>query len=140
MPAAAPARGFTLIEVMVVVAIVAILAALAYPAYSNYVLRGKIRVAQADLAALGAHLENMRQRTLWYPEADAPASEVVSGWQSSSDDGDFAFHVDSSRTAYAATAIWQRGDKLQGCVLTLSSTPPARRVHERCQAAGRVDW
>ncbi|KAB2901957.1 MAG: prepilin-type N-terminal cleavage/methylation domain-containing protein [Dokdonella sp.] len=33
------ARGFTLIELMIVVAIVAILAAIAYPSYTNYVLR-----------------------------------------------------------------------------------------------------
>lgn len=32
-------RGFTLIELMIVVAIVAILAAIAYPSYTNYVLR-----------------------------------------------------------------------------------------------------
>lgn len=34
-------RGFTLIEVMVVVAIVAILAAIAYPSYSNYAFRAR---------------------------------------------------------------------------------------------------
>lgn len=32
-------RGFTLLELMIVVAIVAILAAIAYPSYQNYVLR-----------------------------------------------------------------------------------------------------
>lgn len=34
-------RGFTLIEVMVVVAIVAILAAIAYPSYSDYAFRAR---------------------------------------------------------------------------------------------------
>ena len=133
-------RGFTLIEITVVVAIIAILAAIAYPSYSNHLLRSKLRVAQTDLVALGAHLENLRQRTLWYPAADAEAATVVTGWQPASDADDITFHIKSDKTRYAATATWRRQDKLQGCVLTLSSTPPARQVGERCQAAGRVDW
>lgn len=134
------ARGFTLIELMVVVAVVAILAAIAYPSYSNYVLRAKLRLAQGDLVALGAHLENLRQRTLWYPVVDGQPTAVVTGWQPAGEADDFTFHLTSDKNQYAATATWRREDKLQGCVLTLSSTPPARRVGERCQAAGRVDW
>lgn len=42
-------RGFTLIELMVVVAIVAILAAIAYPSYQQYVIRGNRAAAQAQM-------------------------------------------------------------------------------------------
>lgn len=45
-------RGFTLIELMIVVAIVAVLAAIAYPAYTSHVRRGYRAAAQSYLMDL----------------------------------------------------------------------------------------
>ena len=51
------ARGFTLLEVMIVCVIVAVLAAIALPNYSDYVKRGKIIEATTGLSDMRTRLE-----------------------------------------------------------------------------------
>lgn len=45
-------RGFTLIEILVVVAIIGMLSAIAYPAYGNYLVKGNRGAAQSHMLEL----------------------------------------------------------------------------------------
>ena len=71
-------RGFTLIELMIVVAIVAILAALAYPAYTDSIRKGKRAQARTALAELLQQQERyMTQRNCYLAFTTANAGTSV---------------------------------------------------------------
>lgn len=53
--------GFTLIELMITVAIVAILSMIAYPSYTDYLRRGQVQEAPANLADFRTRMEQYYQ-------------------------------------------------------------------------------
>jgi len=98
----APARGFTLVEMMITVAIVTILAAIAYPSYINQVQRTRRTDGKAALLDTAQQLERCHTRFGRYD----------------SDDCDVELPFDTPDAFYSIDAV-----DLNAATFTLSATP-----------------
>jgi type IV pilus assembly protein PilE len=77
--ASSKVRGFTLVELMIVVVIVAILASIAVPRYRDYVLRAKIAEATSNLADLRVRMEQHYQDNRTYDNGAGNCGATMPG-------------------------------------------------------------
>jgi type IV pilus assembly protein PilE len=114
-------RGFTLIEVMVVVAIVAILAAIAYPSYSDYAFRAR----RADGKEMMMRVASAQERYYTNLNNYATVTELGLGNPLVSEKGYYTITIalansNQTYTLTASPATAQVGDKCGNLTLTNS--------------------
>lgn len=93
-------RGFTLIEVIIVMAILAILAAIAIPNYTEYVQRGRRADAKAVLLQIAQWQERRRTETNSYATATA---DIPAGLRTVQSGGATTYNVTVNAGATATT-------------------------------------
>jgi type IV pilus assembly protein PilE len=76
IPSRVPARGFTLMEIMVTVALVAILASVALPSYAAYVKRARVPPALVALSSYSLKMEQVYQDSGSYGADSCPAKVI----------------------------------------------------------------
>jgi type IV pilus assembly protein PilE len=136
-PTPGPIRGFTSIEIMVIVAIVGILAAVALPSYLDSVRKGRRSEAVAALAQVQQAQERWRANRPAYTTALAASSPDGLGLRSTTSGGLYTVSIDDAdATGYTASATAVSGTSQAND--TNCSTMRVRLANGNVQYGGSV--
>ena len=112
-------KGFTLIELMIVVAIIGILAAIAIPAYQNYTIRAQVAEGLSLAASAKAAVAEV-----FLNRGSAPATRVAAGMSANATDTSGKF-VTSVEITNGVITVTYGGTEANSVIVdkTLTMTP-----------------